>query len=603
MRFKSMNRLARLSFAIVLSLLLGGFVSGCESHGVGPSGPEGGGEETEVASIGEQLGFEDGDMLNVERGIEINFSTPLDPDTLFDTGTESDVGEGFRVSFTGPDGGLAEIYRWQLRNGNTTLFLAFRFLWQSQYLLRLHAGLGNTDGEVLSQPVEGVFLTPPNRFSLFGDNHSSIATQYLGYGYAVPTTLFVGDGSVTYLGDVLESVLEIGDGIDMVGNLINLNRNGAAAANVENVALNLREARYGSKVVDGLSTRFVDQSELCAIQGADSLEDLSGDGVAELLLSYRCDDGLGGRFYRDYLFYGRNFAAEESLESADFSFSVPAAPAIPPAFGADSGDVNDDGYNDLVWVAYDEAMGKGVVNIHMGGPGGLLASASGKGLLSAPQVRIHSADEASSPLHLKLGDVNGDGIDDIVLVEIKALVPVKSAYELSYRFVVILGRESFESEMYTSPAFATIDCENQIACGQTRASFEVEDVDGDEIADLLIGSSRYSGVKNISSSGVVYLIFGGEELKDDSGNQIDTVSMADRYIFAPNVREFGANIEYMGDMYDDGGNYFSIIGKSLDVDSIVYFIYDGLELKEMAGKVVGEDYILDSFLPTMKKPK
>jgi len=605
MILRAIDKAGRLVLPLALTLMLGVAVSGCDSSGIGPSGPEGGGQGgVDVASIGEQLGFVDGDVLDVEYGIEINFSTPLDPDSLFNTGTQDAVVEGFNVSIVGSDGEEADILRWQLRNGNTTLFIAAELRAQWQYLLRLHPGLGNINGEVLGQMVEGLFLTPPNRFSLFGDNHSSIATAYMGYGYAVPGSLFLGDGSTTYLIDILDSVLEIGDGVDMVLNLINLKRDGAAALILEDNDTGLREMFYADDIGDGFNTKFIGQDPLCRAQDVESLRDLNGDGEFELLLTYNCDDGLGNRAYQNHIYYGRDFEKEVPLVSADFIFSVPQTEIIPPSYGASVGDVNGDDFNDLVRVAYDETLGKGVVHIYMGGPDGILTSTSSKGLLPVPSVEITSVGENDSPLHVKVGDVNGDGIDDIVLVEITALLPVKApSVDLQSRFVVIPGRESFESQMDTSEPFAVVDCEGQIACGQSRNSFEVADVDGDEIADLLIGSSRYSGVKNVSSSGVVYLIFGGEAIEDDSGNPIDTVSMADRYIFASNVVEFGAKVEYIGDMYNDGGNYFSVNGKNLDVSSLEYFIYDGRELKEMAGKVVGEDYILDSFLPTMTKPK
>lgn len=595
MRHKIITEVGGLFLAVTIALFLGGVTPGCGSGAVLLPG-QAGEEVTTTDELVLEVAFDflDGDVLDVEDGLEVDFNEPIDPESLYD---ENGVP---RIAFFNANGEEMEIIRMHIRNDGYTLFFAVPFRAQAQYMLRIAAGLRSMNGAELAQPVQMLFITTPNRFSLFGDNASSLADVLKPFGYAIPGTVFAGDGSVILLADILDRVLVVGDGIDMVVGLKNLNRNGAAVITVEDADTGLREARYAAKIEDGFKTGFTDQSAQCQAQNAASLRDLNGDGRAEIDLTYVCEDGAGNRSYQDYIFFGRDFGAEVSLVSADFAFSVPAADILPPAYGAVAGDVNGDGFSDLARVAYDAAAAKGVVHIYMGGANGLAASTSEKASLGTPSVVISSAGINDSPLHIKLGDVNGDGIDDIVLVELMVTLPDS----FSYRYMVILGRESFPAQMDTSEPFAAIDCGNQISCGEGRNAFEVADIDGDEIADLLIGSSQYTGAKApIASSGIVYVIFGGEEIKDDEGRPIETVSMADRYIFSPNSMNFGMMVEYMGDMYNDGGNYFTVVGKNVDLHSLEYFMYDGRELKEMGGKVVGEDYVLDVFVLSTDRPE
>jgi hypothetical protein len=152
---------------------------------------------------------------------------------------------------------------------------------------------------------------------------------------------------------------------------------------------------------------------------------------------------------------------------------------------ATAGDVNGDGYSDVVAGAWGNTSNKGKVYLYVGGAGGLETSAS---WTAAGEVagNLFGYSVATA------GDVNGDGYSDVVV----------GAY----------GNTSFTGKAYLYPGsmsgLATIA--SWTAAGEATNNYfglpvaTAGDVNGDGYSDVAVGAYRIA-----SQSGKAYLYFGG----------------------------------------------------------------------------------------------
>lgn len=137
--------------------------------------------------------------------------------------------------------------------------------------------------------------------------------------------------------------------------------------------------------------------------------DVNGDGFADILIGARRVGSQG----TVYLFYGS--ASVFSTGTVDFSTAdvvfVGEAPGGEAIGGVSAGDVNGDGFDDMLIGALDSA-GKGIVYLVYGASSGLggnidLATANLK--FSTEQVG------GTRPSLSGAGDVNGNGYDDFLV--------------------------------------------------------------------------------------------------------------------------------------------------------------------------------------------
>ena len=85
MRHKIITKVGGLFLAVTLALFLGGVTPGCGSGAV--LLPDQAGEEVtmiEDAVLEVVFDFLDGDVLDVDGGLEINFNEPIDPGSFYD---------------------------------------------------------------------------------------------------------------------------------------------------------------------------------------------------------------------------------------------------------------------------------------------------------------------------------------------------------------------------------------------------------------------------------------------------------------------------------------------------------------------------------------
>jgi hypothetical protein len=230
--------------------------------------------------------------------------------------------------------------------------------------------------------------------------------------------------------------------------------------------------------------------------------DVNGDGYDEILIGAWAYDNGEGDEGAVFLYYGSG-SGSSGAGGVSIIESDQGGALLGWAVGA-AGDVNGDGYDDIVMAArqYDAGQpDEGAAFIFHGGPGGIPSSS-----VSAAATRI----EGDIGMLLMgqsvsgIGDVNGDGYGDVAIAA--------DLYESSLlqqdegAVFVFLGRASGIPTGGLSSAAARLESD------QTGARFGdaiagAGDVNGDGYADLLVGAFLYD--QGESDEGAAYVYLGG----------------------------------------------------------------------------------------------
>jgi len=209
--------------------------------------------------------------------------------------------------------------------------------------------------------------------------------------------------------------------------------------------------------------------------------DVNGDGYADVVVGAYGNTSYTGKAYL--------YAGSASGLSATASWAA-AGEATNDYFGdpvATAGDVNGDGYSDVVVGAYGNTSNTGKTLLFLGSASGLEATASWTAAGEAAGDYFgYSAATA--------GDVNGDGYSDVVVGARRYTSSTGKSY-------LYLGGASGLSATasWTASGEATYDY-----FGTSVAP--ARDVNGDGYADLVVGADG-----NASNTGKAYLYYGNDE--------------------------------------------------------------------------------------------
>ena len=125
---------------------------------------------------------------------------------------------------------------------------------------------------------------------------------------------------------------------------------------------------------------------------------------------------------------------------------------------------------------------------------------------------IAADDDDQLGHHLAMGDLNDDGLDDLILAAFRADGP-NNAREDSGEVYVLFGSPSLAGalDLASSPPDVVVTAAD--AGDDLGGAVASGDVNGDGIADLLIGAPRADGPANTrGSAGEAYVIFGSPSL-------------------------------------------------------------------------------------------
>lgn len=208
--------------------------------------------------------------------------------------------------------------------------------------------------------------------------------------------------------------------------------------------------------------------------------DFNGDGFSDLLIGAPGNDATGTDAGRAYIYFGA--AVATFLGDPDVVLSISSASAHFGQSVAFAGDVNGDGYSDVVVGAPDNdvaGLNSGRAYVYFGGTSGGLDISDEVFSSDAIGARIGS-DVASA------GDLDGDGFADIVVNRGDFLVP--NAGDIGCSTRIYLGGAG--TKLGVAQSVVAFDSDFQV-CALRVAS--AGDLDGDGRSDLLLGINRQNG--------------------------------------------------------------------------------------------------------------
>ena len=273
--------------------------------------------------------------------------------------------------------------------------------------------------------------------------------------------------------------------------------------------------------------------------------DVNGDGYDDILIGACGDDDCGDRAGQTYLIFGKpsSWAMDIDLSSADASFRGENADDYSGYSVAEAGDIDGDGYDDILIGAYryDGGNKAGQTYLIFGKPSGWAMDTP----LSASDASFLGEDinDYSGYSVAGAGDVNGDGYDDIL---IGAYFNEEAGFGSGQTYL-IFGKSSgwvMDTDLSTSDAsFRGEDIDDYSG----RAVAGAGDVNGDGYDDILIGA--WGDDDGGDWAGQTYLILGKA-----SGWSMDTdLSASDASFLGENGYDrSGWSVAGAGDVNGDG---------------------------------------------------
>ena len=396
---------------------------------------------------------------------------------------------------------------------------------------------GDVNGDGINDLIIGAFRADPNGQTSAGESYVVFGRST---GFPASLNLSTLNGTNGFVVNGIDSGDDSGLSVSSAGDV-----NGDG---IDDLLIGARTADPGglfnageSYVVFGKSTPFAASLNLSALNGTNgfmingidatdysgrsvsSAGDVNGDGYGDIIIgAYGADpygQGSAGESY--VVFGGPGVGASGSLNLSTLNgtngFVINGIVTGDRAgFSVDSaGDANGDGYDDLIigadWADPNAQSYAGASYIVFGGPGvGAAGSLTLSGLTGANGFVCNGVDanDRSGVSVSSAGDVNGDGIDDIIIGAQLADPGGQSGAGESY---VVFGKSTgFTASLNLSTLNGTtgfvingIDASDYSG----RAVASAGDVNGDGYGDLLIGAYR-ADPSGQSSAGESYIVFG-----------------------------------------------------------------------------------------------
>ena len=296
--------------------------------------------------------------------------------------------------------------------------------------------------------------------------------------------------------------------------------------------------------------------------------DLNGDGDDDLIVSAYLTDVSSSLADAGaaYVIYGP-VADDLSLPAdADLTVSgVGAANYTGKAVSA-GGDVNGDGADDLLVAAYtynpgskSSAGGVALIYGSTSGRTGALTFSTGDALWAGAASNDYLGTDAQI-----VGDLNGDGYDDIVL----GAYGVDYTGSLSGAVYLFAGSSTkYSGSVGTSTAALTIaGASAGDELGNVRSISGRVDLDGDGLNELVLGAPKND--ESGASAGAVFLFYGNKAYSGTSGVTV-TASFADAAFTGVTAGDgLGEQVSGVGDTDGDGYEELIIGGDGADPSAV-----------------------------------
>ena len=309
----------------------------------------------------------------------------------------------------------------------------------------------------------------------------------------------------------------------------------------------------------------------CSVAGAG---DVNGDGYDDILIGACYNDDSGYNTGQTYLIFGKpsGWIMDTDLSSSDASFRGEDSNDCSGSTVAGAGDINGDGYNDILVGAKSGGAG-GKTYLILGKPYGWAMDRD----LSLSDASFLGEDvfDNSGYSVAGAGDVNGDGYDDILIGA------TGSRINKSVGQTYLIFGKAYDWMMDTCLSASDASFMGEKDAGGSGSSVAgAGDVNGDGYDDILIGA--HSNDESGRSAGQTYLILGkaygwamdtdlsasdasflGETYSDDSGfsvtgaGDVNGDGYDDFLIGAPGNHHYN---------YWEAGQSYLILGKPVGWD-------------------------------------
>ena len=251
-----------------------------------------------------------------------------------------------------------------------------------------------------------------------------------------------------------------------------------------------------------------------------SAGDVNGDGFADMIVSGYRNDGGGNNAGAAYVIFGKSSGFGTLIDlnglSAANGFKIQGDVDLDYAGATVSaaGDVNGDGFADIIVGAVGNDIGgsnAGAAYVIFGRSGGFGSLIDLTGLAAGDGFKIQGdmADDAAGISVSSAGDVNGDGLADIVVGAFGNDAGGNGDGNAGAAYVIFGKSGGFGSLIDLTGLAAATGFKIQGDLGLDDAGFSVSsagDVNGDGYADILVGAlGNDSGGLN---AGAAYVIFG-----------------------------------------------------------------------------------------------
>lgn len=277
---------------------------------------------------------------------------------------------------------------------------------------------------------------------------------------------------------------QMGSSVDQAGDV-----NGDGFADVIIGSPGLNEVRVYLGSPTGLSSTYWSATGSASDEefgmNVSSAGDVNGDGYSDVIIGAYRYDGYRGRAY---VYLGSPTGLQ-----ATFHWRVAGAVATGRFGGSVSsaGDVNGDGYSDVIVGAYLE-NGMGAAYLYLGGPTGLSATSSWS--MAGAQLAADYGSVVTGG-----GDVDADGYDDVLVGSQR-----HDEGGLMQCGAVFLFR-GWAGGLYTTPAWVQYGDKHGAEFGYDVSY--AGDVNGDGFSDVVVGAYQYANGE--ASEGRSYVYHGG----------------------------------------------------------------------------------------------
>ena len=285
------------------------------------------------------------------------------------------------------------------------------------------------------------------------------------------------------------------------------------------------------------------------IQSANAIGDINGDGYDDMMFKVGTT-GTGYNTGATYVVHGSSSTSNIVLPtqtagnlSNGFIINSTATPTL--RIGSQTspvlGDFNGDGYGDFAVGVRDSASTtNNGVNVYFGGPAlsamttaGLSAAGSGRGfaIMGLTNQYLFSSSNA--------GDINGDGLDDLIINEGTEAGP-------STRTFVVFGRTS-DAPISVSSLIAGSGGFLINSAISITDSDVVGDFNGDGLADMVV--SAYQMTVNSVTTGGAYLVYGRT---GTTALHLSTLTASEGFRINGDSGNTGQSVTAGGDINGDG---------------------------------------------------